>query len=595
MARACGIHIDQRRFRLIALDGSPKRHKVVAHLSGEIPLGDDPVTAVASRLKKVSKKKISPDSVELAVDSGLASFRHLKLPFDDRTKIEEVLKFEIENELPQWDIDQVIVDFIVAESKPGVESQLLVTALPKERLALQLQACELAGLEANDAELDGTALFNATHAAGIFDEESAQLIVHVGDSTTAVVVVDGGRMIDMRAIRAGGRPQAYLGDDVALEEDDEVSEEREEGEEDGASEASAFDRDDPETSERLAQSAQRIRRELGRTLSAARTTHPIEAIYVVGGNDMPELFEGEIFDVPVHPLEVVPEIEGVEDPQEFAVAYGAALRGLGGTQVTTHLRRENLRFSGTFERLELPLAVFSLLLFTLLAVQVITTNRQLQWRDIGDPDHSKGIRGDMQVWMDASNGYMLPSPEGDWAGRLKTPSETLSNYIADATAGKKDQFQTKFQQISWINTQLLREIKEIEKELNLGAATADDAQPQSALMGSALVLGTMDSMGPDLGRFALRRVQADFNPGSGTRADSVEVKLDVDFFGESSVEATRHFNNLKNELGAQVWFVDFENRSLNPFDEGVYVENMRVIVDVAKALEAEIKMGGAQE
>ena len=87
MASACGIHIDQRRFHLIALEGSPKKHRIVAHISGEILPGDDPVTVVASALKAVVKQnKLRNENVGLAVSSGLAAFRSLTLPFDDRSR-----------------------------------------------------------------------------------------------------------------------------------------------------------------------------------------------------------------------------------------------------------------------------------------------------------------------------------------------------------------------------------------------------------------------------------------------------------------------------------------------------------------------------
>ena len=106
------------------------------------------------------------EGIALAVDSGLAAFRNLTLPFDDRSKIEDVIKFEIESDLPQWDIDDVIVDFLVTDSKPGVQSDLLVTAVPKTHLGPKLEACNRAGLEASEAELDGAALFDVALQTG---------------------------------------------------------------------------------------------------------------------------------------------------------------------------------------------------------------------------------------------------------------------------------------------------------------------------------------------------------------------------------------------------------------------------------------------
>ena len=123
MASSCGIHIEQRRFHVIALDGSGRKHKIVAQASGQIPVGADPAAAVADELRAIVKEsKLNADNVRLAVDSGLAAFRTLALPLDDRGKIEEVLKFEIEGDLPQWDIDEVVVDFLYLSRTPGVES-----------------------------------------------------------------------------------------------------------------------------------------------------------------------------------------------------------------------------------------------------------------------------------------------------------------------------------------------------------------------------------------------------------------------------------------------------------------------------------------
>jgi Tfp pilus assembly PilM family ATPase len=116
MSRTCGIHLDRQRFRLVVLEGSAKKHRIVAHASGQAASDEDAASALAAELRRAVKEhKIKAESVGLAVDSGLAAFRTLTLPFDDRSKIEEVIKFEIENDLPQWNIDDVIVDFIVTD------------------------------------------------------------------------------------------------------------------------------------------------------------------------------------------------------------------------------------------------------------------------------------------------------------------------------------------------------------------------------------------------------------------------------------------------------------------------------------------------
>jgi len=575
MAKTCGIHIDQQRFYLVALEGSVKKHRIIAHGEGEIPLDEDPRDAITHGLRRIAKEhKLAPESIGLSVDSSLAAFRAITLPFDDRAKIEEVLKFEIENDLPQWNIEEVVVDYVVTGSKPGVESHLLVTALPKERLAPLLAACESAGLEPLDAELDGTALFNAAHAGGVLAPDSAQVLVHVGDRTTITVVVDGGRIVSMRAIRAGSRPLSGRPGDP--------SEETEEAGEETAEEAQALADD---FHERLAQSSARIRRELGRTISGARTEHPIEAILVCG-DEMPGL-AGEVFDVPVRPLEVVPAGgDLVDDRQRYTVAYGAALSQLGGAAHRAQLRREDLRYSGKFERLELPLAVFSLLLFTMLAVQLITTNKQLLWRDVWDEDPASQRKGDMQIWMQASNGFLLPNPDQGYPGRLKSPPESLTKYIARATNGE-DNDRTKYEQLEEIDKILQREIARIEK--NLGQGNTEIPKPQSALTATTLIFGVVDQMKDDIGRFAVRRMQADYQPGTSRTEDHVIVVLDMDFYGDTDVIATQHYNNLGSRLREQDWCIAFEGKTSKNMDGGggIYVDGITVRVDVAKSEEVQ--------
>ena len=65
MARSCGIHIDQRRFHLVALDGSARKHRVIARASGEIPFDVDPVDAVSEALREIVKgEKLDPEEAK---------------------------------------------------------------------------------------------------------------------------------------------------------------------------------------------------------------------------------------------------------------------------------------------------------------------------------------------------------------------------------------------------------------------------------------------------------------------------------------------------------------------------------------------------
>jgi Tfp pilus assembly PilM family ATPase len=561
MTKSIGIHLGERRFHLIALDGGLKKHKAQCAVSGEIPTGEGAAQELTDRLKAIVKEhKLDADVVNLAIDSGVAAFRNLTLPFDDRAKIEEVLKFEIEGNLPQFDIDQVVIDFLTLSSKPGVESNLLVTAVPKDRLAAALAICERAGLEALEAELEGTALFDAAFESGLLTDDTGTVLIHVGDTSTTVAVADGRRLASLRAIRAGASAPRV------------PSPEPVEGAE-AEAEKTAAPAGEPE---RQSASVQRIRRELQRTLSGARTVNEIQNVYVCG-RELPGLTEETLLDAPVQRMPLT--VAGVEDTSELVVAYGAALRGFEGGTLRPSLRREELRFSGRFERLELPLAVLTLLVFTLLFVQYIVLDKQLEWRDEGDLARANPIKGDMQIWLEESTKRILPDPTNPRAAKIQNPPPKLVEYANMAVSGA-DLERTKFGEIMNIRALLKRDIDRLGKELG---QVSEILQPQSALTATTLVMNAIADLGEDA-RVGIRRLEARYEYPTSNRPDSVMVTLDADVFGPSTLEATKLYNQMENLFKTKAWCLQFEGKSNKSLegDKGVQVDGINIQVDVSK-------------
>ncbi|NOT30952.1 MAG: pilus assembly protein PilM [Planctomycetes bacterium] len=602
MSQSIGIHLGEHAFHLVALEGGLKRHKLVCAVSGEIPSGEGAAQAVIEALREIVKdNKLSGDNVNLAIDSGAAAFRSLTLPFDDREKIEEVLKFEVEGNLPQYDIDQVVVDFQVLSSKPGVESNLLVTAVPKDRLRAALQLCERAGLEPLDAELEGTALFDAAYESGILQEEAGTVLIHVGDTSTTVVVADGRRLSSLRAIRVGAHtprvsesPEGDVADvkseigksDIVkgeLGKSDVAKGDAAKGETKVEVKAEAPAGGEGEATRQVA-SAQRIRRELARTLSGARTTNEIRQIFVCG-HELPGLSGESLLDLPIQALPF--KLDDADPARLYVIAFGAALRGFDGGTLAPKLRREDLRFSGRFERLELPLAVFTLLLFTFLFVQYIVLDQQLEWRDEGNLAAAEPIKGDMQIWLEASNQRLLSDPTNPTrAVRLPNAPEDLVQYASEAAAGR-DLERTKFGELMEIRNKIKRHIDRLSKELG---QVSEIEQPQSALAASTLVMSVISEMGSGA-RIGIRRLEASYQSGAGNKDDFVIVSIDADFFGENSLEATRAYNQLESQFKSQPWCIEFESKSSKSLagDRGIQLDGLTIQVNVDKS-----PLGGQQ-
>lgn len=592
MARSCGLRLGSRRFEIVVVDGGPKKSRIVATAVGEFALPalpapeapaqgteepaaprEDPMAQMAGVLAQaVRQHGIPTENVGVAIDTGLAAFRTLTLPISDKMKIEQVLKFEVEGMLPQWSIDDVVVDFLTLDTS-GDSSELLVTAVQKSDLRRVLDVCTMAGLEPQEAELEATAMVNAALAADLCKPETAQILVHIGELSTSVVIMDSGKVREMRAIHLGALSHEIVG--AAVEGEVPAAE----GESAPAPAAPAIDA--AERERRLDQVIRRIRRELGRTISAARTVFPIEAVYVCGF-ELPGLEGSQILDVPVHRLDVFGPKDGEvgEDSQrpesasgagaELVVAYGAALRQLGGGELKPSLRREELKYSGALERLELPIAVVALLLVTLLGVWNIFLSKEREWAD-----------QKLGIYRDTTRTFLIGDRKSGRAGNLRNPSDDMRRLIESMSQPTKA---TKMDQMTNLRRQLETETKKLEKDLG---QDTEIPQPQSALSGLTLVLDVLEKQGTEVARPSLRKVVSVYQKarGGSTKSDSIRVTFDVTFFADSAALATNFYDAFKRDLKDKPWYVDFEEHTSTPLDDGkgIFLSGISVVVDVNKA------------
>jgi Tfp pilus assembly PilM family ATPase len=568
MARACGLRVGPRRYELVVIDGSPKKHKITAYTAGEFdPTRDNPVAAAVEALKSAAKSYSIPhDNVGLVIDTGYAAFRRMTLPFSDDAKIEQVLRYEVESKLPQWNIDDVIVDYHKLTDH-GTASDLLVTAVPKEDLRSVLELCEQAGIEPLEAELETSAMVNAAMTAEICNIDDAQLLVHVGDYSTSVVVVDSGEVREMRVIHIGAltheAPQAAAAAAAAADGDEAV-------EEGGAP-------DPIEASRRVDQAIKRIRRELGRTLSAARTINPIDAIYVCG-MELPGLVGETVLDVPLYVLDCFNEDGGqpADGFGQLVVAYGAAVRQLGGGVLKPSLRRDELRYTGTMERVEFPLAIAAMLLATLVVVVNI-----LQYRE----ERTLENKG-MLFWLESSNNYQVGT--GSQIGNMYPVTDEVRAMFKrfDTSKGKKPDLgnaKSYLEVLQKNNSDMLQSVKLLQEKLRGGAG---GEHPPSAFVGTAAVLEMLDEKVKDkTWRVTILRIQASYQPSkSSQKPDLIKLTMDLVFRDDDVLAASTDYEDFRTLLEQQPWLYELERRGTKELEDGtgVHVQGLPLLVDVSK-------------
>lgn len=551
MARTCGIRIGPKRFELVVLEGGAKKHKVVATARGELPRDGDESAAAKVLRDALAAAKAPVDDVMVAIDIGLGAFRTHKVQLSDRAKIEETLKYDVEGEFPHLAIDDAVVDFEQLDNA-GDTSQLLVSAVKKEDVRRVVDLLAKAGAEPMEVELEGSAVYNAANAAGLLVADKAQVLVHVGEHSTCVVIVDGGKLREVRAIPFGAHGAATAAPAAGAEGEP----------------APAVGAD--EQQRRLIVAATRIRRELARSVAAARTANPLDDVLVCGLGAKSLLGE-PILDCEVKLLEVFGAETGApdSDPAEHVVAYGAAVRQLGGGAIKASLRREELRYSGTWERLELPLMVLSLL---------VVLGMGVWYRGLLDDTHA--LKADLVFWRDSARNLLVPEAKSARVGNLAKPSPDFLKLVEGFKNPANEALPN--EQIDAMQRMIMAEVAKMKKDLG---RDAEMVQPQSALTGMAAVLGVLQAESGRGTRPSLRKLSATYQQGKQGKGDFVRVTMDLTFFADDVVLATEHFEALKRTLREQPWFLALDDKNpTKPLEtsQGMSITGLVVDVDCTK-------------
>ncbi len=162
MASSLGIHLRPDGFDYVLLEGSAKRWTMKDHGSGRWDPGAAP-KSLGRALSEGVRLKGKVDKVVLALPGSRALLREISLPFTDRDKVHQVLKFEVESELYHLDVDEVLADFLTLAGERATPT-LLVTVLPKEVVREALDVAAGAGWDPPVVDVAYAALANAVAA-----------------------------------------------------------------------------------------------------------------------------------------------------------------------------------------------------------------------------------------------------------------------------------------------------------------------------------------------------------------------------------------------------------------------------------------------
>lgn len=366
MANSLGIHLYSHGFDYVVLEGTAKRYTVGASGSVYFTASDaKDVKSVGKSIAEISKG-FKGNQVCLSLSSASVLNRELSLPFSNRDKVAQVIKFEIESELYHLDVDDVIVDFVELDDGRAT-STMTVNALRKERLKTALDICSAASLDPPVVDLSIASLFNALKVLPATDNTDPEAYLHLGaESSQLIVLSPGGLVRATRTIPLGWLELSRclaVDDDLVPESSDDETDVDDSDEEAawqfelGGDTSIPFGNDFDEVVAQCSAAAKQsfirtLESELRRALTALHYTGL--PLYLLGAQLdglAEELSSG--LAIQVAPLDL--GLTAADDSVPHTIALGAALRAIGAESLEMNFRQEEFRYARGVERIEGPL------------------------------------------------------------------------------------------------------------------------------------------------------------------------------------------------------------------------------------------------
>ena len=348
-----GLVLVKYRLREMPLDPETG-HRRDAHLALH-------ETAVVLR-EMLREMQIHGSQVNYAVPAQCVFARFVKLPALDATKIDKVIAFEAQQNVP-FPIDEVVWDYQLVGGGLGEQIQVVIVAIKRDLLDDINNAVEETLLRTRIVDVASMALYNAFRYS-YPDMGDCSLLLDIGARTTNVLFIEPGKFF-LRSIPLGGSAITAA---IAREFNESFAAAETRKKRDGfvglgGAYAEPGDPDIARVSKIARSTMTRLHAELMRSVTHYRAQHqgnqPARIFLCGGGAGMPYVgeFFHEKFQVPIeffNPLQnvIVSELAPMQDVPRSAYLLGE-LVGLALRSVTVCPVELNLRPASVVRRQDL--------------------------------------------------------------------------------------------------------------------------------------------------------------------------------------------------------------------------------------------------
>src|SRR5438552_15588352 len=157
-------------------------------------------TAVALR-EMMQEMRIHGAPVNYAVPAQSVFARFVKLPALDAEKIDKIISFEAQQNVP-FPIDEVVWDYQLVGGGMGEQIQVVIAAIKRDLLEEINNAVEETGLRTGIVGVASMGLYNA-FCYNYTDLNGCSLLVDIGARTTNFLFIESGRIF-LRSVPLGG-------------------------------------------------------------------------------------------------------------------------------------------------------------------------------------------------------------------------------------------------------------------------------------------------------------------------------------------------------------------------------------------------------
>ncbi len=160
---------------------------VELHLDPTVENKEKRAKVIEGIKKLLEENEIKTKDVVIAVPGQSVIIRHRKLPAGARARLDQVIKFEAQNQIP-FPLDKVGMDYQALPGKEGEEVKVILAAMKRELIDDHLALVENAGLKCEVIDISSLALYNALRFKKPSKEAEVVALIDIGATTTDISI-----------------------------------------------------------------------------------------------------------------------------------------------------------------------------------------------------------------------------------------------------------------------------------------------------------------------------------------------------------------------------------------------------------------------